>query len=474
MNFKTKPRNHQLEAFNTLKDLNCKGIFYDMGTGKSKISLDVLRYKCYQQNQVLLTLIVAPKVSLENTWIPEIEKHTSLAPYAEVVSGTSATRRQKLKLGNKRIFVINYEGIATVLPTLLKMKWDIIIADESQRIGSHKSQRTKNMLILSRIAKNRFALTGTPILRSPMKIFSQALFIDHGKVFGSNFFAFRNYFFEDANLSKARFIPREKYFPKYVLREDRKAEYEARLAQLSIIKTKDECLDLPPKGFEVLQIEMAPDQLSAYKQMEKELITLWEAGEAMVAANAAVATIRLRQITSGFMVLDGPEKKVVRFKSQPKLKALKTLLEDITPTAKVIIWACFRPDIHMLLKEFKQYNPASIFGDTKNTKLEQDKFNLDDSCRILIGNPQSAGVSLNLIAASYGVFYSQGFDPDDRLQGEDRCHRDGSQIHKNITYVDLVCKKSVDEVVVESLHNKENLSNNIMEVAKRLRRKEVR
>ncbi len=470
MNFKTKPRNHQLEAFSALKDLNCKGIFYDMGTGKTKISLDILRYKCYQQNEVLLTLIVAPKVSLENTWIPEIEKHTSLISYAEVLTGTSAVRRQKLKLRNKRIFIINYEGIATVLPTLLKMKWGMIIADESQRIGNHKSQRTKNMLLLSKIAKARFILTGTPILRSPMKIFSQALFTDHGKAFGTNFFAFRNYFFEDENISKARFIPREKYFPKYVLRKDRKAEYEARLSEFAIIKTKDECLDLPPKVFQRLDIEMGAEQLVVYKKMEKDLIALWESGEAMVAANAAVATIRLRQITSGFVVIDGPENKTIRFKQQPKLKALKTLLEDITPTAKVIVWACFRPDLLLLVETFKQYNPAQIFGGIKNTRAEQDKFNNDPSCRILIGNPQSAGVSLNLIAASYGVFYSQDFDPDNRIQGEDRCHRDGSQIHKNITYIDLICKNSVDEVVAESQKNKEDLSNNIIEVAKRLKR----
>ena len=46
------------------------------------------------------------------------------------------------------------------------------------------------------------------------------------------------------------------------------------------------------------------------------------------------------------------------------------------------------------------------------------------------------------------------------MQSEDRCHRIGQK--KKVTYVDLVCKGTVDEKIIHSLRNKINLASSVL------------
>ena len=64
------------------------------------------------------------------------------------------------------------------------------------------------------------------------------------------------------------------------------------------------------------------------------------------------------------------------------------------------------------------------------------------------------------IIANTVVYYSNSYDLELRVQSEDRAHRSGQT--KSVTYVDLVCPGTVDEMILKALRNKINISTAVM------------
>jgi SNF2 family DNA or RNA helicase len=390
-----------------------------------------------------------------------------MAKQVEILKGDKPTKLKLLDCQRFKIFIINYESVAGLKDRLLNYCFECMIVDESHRIKNIKADRTKNVIEVGRYVRYKYILTGSPILNSPIDIFSQYLFLDNGKTFGGNFFSFRNKYFVDVN---AGFNKKREYFPKFTVRTNLLPEINEKiLKQASVIKKVD-CLDLPSKIYENFYLEMSTEIKAAYKSMEKELITLFENDptQAMVASTAAVKLVRLSQITSGYLKL-ADTNTIKRFKENPKINAVKEILEEIAETAKVIIWAIFIENIKMLQEALVEYNPAVIYGETNDKFAEQEKFKNDTTCRIMIANPQAAGIAINLVEASYAIYYSQNFSLEHRLQSEDRCHRIGSEIHDKITYIDLIYQKTIDEKVCFALKNKQKLSDAVLGVINQMK-----
>jgi len=106
---------------------------------------------------------------------------------------------------------------------------------------------------------------------------------------------------------------------------------------------------------------------------------------------------------------------------------------------------------------------ATYYGDTENDEREQavENFqNADGELRFFVGNPRTGGYGLPLTAASVVVYFSNSFDLEVRLQSEDRAHRIGQT--KNVTYIDLISPKTVDEKIVQALRAKIDIANQVM------------
>ena len=88
--------------------------------------------------------------------------------------------------------------------------------------------------------------------------------------------------------------------------------------------------------------------------------------------------------------------------------------------------------------------------------------------KVLVGNPASAGVGLNLFQASVALYYSQGYNLEHRAQSEDRCHRSGSEIHDSVTYIDLSARGTVDEAVRAALAGKLELAEAVVELRRNI------
>jgi SNF2 family DNA or RNA helicase len=144
---------------------------------------------------------------------------------------------------------------------------------------------------------------------------------------------------------------------------------------------------------------------------------------------------------------------------------LSSILEETD--GKVIIWANYRYDIQRIEKMLKEaYGENSVgtyYGGVEQAERERviDEFqNPDSPLRFFVGNTQTGGYGITLTAASTVVYYSNNYDLEKRLQSEDRAHRIG-QTNK-VTYIDIVCEKTVDEKIVKALRKKQSIANLVL------------
>jgi SNF2 family DNA or RNA helicase len=221
-------------------------------------------------------------------------------------------------------------------------------------------------------------------------------------------------------------------------------------------------LDLPEKIYTKRQVDLTPEQHKAYKEMKEIALTFFEDGSVLTASTVMTQLLRLHQISCGHLVTESGETKV--FKNN-RITELMSILEEVD--GKVIIWANYRQDIRTIYdtisKKYGKETVATYYGDTPDEERQgivqkfQDK---DSSLRYFVGNQQTAGYGLTLTAASTVVYYSNNYDLEKRIQSEDRAHRIGQK--SNVTYIDLIAEKTVDERIVKALRNKINIASKVL------------
>src|SRR6202041_1640309 len=89
-----------------------------------------------------------------------------------------------------------------------------------------------------------------------------------------------------------------------------------------------------------------------------------------------------------------------------------------------------------------------------------EAFQTDPNVQIYLGHPGSGGIGVNLTISDTSIFYSRTFSLEHYLQARARNHRGGSKEagHEKITHYDLVCEDTIDELAVQKLANKMNMS----------------
>jgi len=320
------------------------GLFFEQGCGKTLTAISML-LKAYQNLGTLIpTLIVCPVIVVEN-WRKEFLFYSNLPPGDVIpLSGSGKKRLDTflksayLPTGNgtdvsskrvPKIFITNYKSLLMrdLFNAILSYRPEIQIFDESHRLKTYNSKTTKAAITLSDTGITKYILTGTPILKDPMDLFSQYRVMDEGKTFGKNFFVFRAIYFEDRNSN----MPRHVHFPKYVPRRDSLDTIRKKTSVTSMTIKKKNCLDLPPLIYQKMYVEMSADQNKHYEEMKRDFITYVDNDDACVAHIALTKALRLQQIVSGF--LPTHSKKEIGFKNNPRLLALREILEIVAVEA---------------------------------------------------------------------------------------------------------------------------------------------
>lgn len=433
--------------------------FFEAGTGKTRTCIEAI----LREPECWPVLVLAPKIVLEN-WVVEWEMFGGLTrEQVKVLQGPQKKKLELLETPEARVFITNYETLEneSVFEKLKSIEWGALVADESHKIKNPKALRTRRACALSLFAKRRYILSGTPLLRGSVDIFSQYAFLDHGKTFGTNFFTFRNRFFEDQNRYLRAMNPNVQW-ANWVPIKRKEEELKSLIATHSMSVQKSECLDLPPLIRQTIQVEMTKEQEEVYREMEEDMITFVKGG--VVSSNLAITkALRLQQIVSGFVTKDDGSNVV--FEDTPRDQALHELLEELTQSSKVIVWACWvqnQEGIRKFLSRKRKFKFAEILGTTKDREEQMRKFREDDDVRVLIGSQGAGGIGVNLVEASYAIYYSRNFSLEHDIQSEARNYRGGSEMHDKITRIDLVTPKTIDEKVLKALSEKQEINERII------------
>ena len=464
--FKTKPYKHQLTALEKSWNRETYAYFMEMGTGKTKVLIDNVAM-LYDKGKVNGALIIAPK-GVVGTWYNQ-ELPTHLPDHIEKVTTlwqSNITKEQSRKLGNLfktgeelHILIMNVEALSTTKGTDFARKFlsshnTLMAIDESTTIKNPSAKRTKNIIKLSEMSKYRRIMTGSPVTRNPLDLFSQCYFLDPFHLNHESYYSFRMRYaiMKTANIA-GRKIQLVSGFRNL-------GELSEKLKPFSYRVLKEDCLDLPDKIYMKRQIKLSSEQLKVYDQMRKEALAILN-GKQVTTVNALTQLMRLHQITCGhFTADDGSIQRI----PNNRVSELMDILEETE--GKAIIWAHYQYDITNIIKEIvKVYGPGSVvdyFGLTPQNERDPNrkKFQDNPKCRFLVGTPSTGGYGITLTAANTVIYYSNGYDLEKRLQSEDRAHRIRQK--KSVTYVDINAEDTVDEKIVKSLRKKINIASEVL------------
>ena len=464
--FKTKPYGHQLTALEKSWNKEIYAYFMEMGTGKTKVLIDNLAM-LYDKGKVDGALIIAPKGVIGTWHKQELPQH--MPDHIENVSvlwQANITKEQSRKLGNLfkttdelHILIMNVEASSTAKGSDFAKKFllshkTLLAIDESTTIKNPKAKRTRNIIEISRRAQYRRILTGSPVTKNPLDLYSQCEFLSPWLLNFQSYYAFRNRYAEMKTLHiHGRSIQVVSGFKNL-------NELSEKVKGFSYRVLKEDCLDLPDKIYMKRTITLTPEQKKVYDQMKKEALAVLN-GKSVTTVTALTQLMRLQQITCGhFSADDGT---IQTIKNNRTLE-LMDVLEEIE--GKAIIWAHFQHDIKTVIKAIeKEYGPGSVvdyYGLTPQDQRDgnRKKFQENDKCRFLVGTPQTGGYGITLTAANTVIYYSNGYDLEKRLQSEDRAHRIGQK--KSVTYVDILAEDTVDERIVKALRKKINIASQVM------------
>ena len=471
--FKTKPFEHQKEALKLSWAAKTYAYFMEMGTGKSKVLVDNIAM-LYDKGAIRGAVIVAPKGVYNNWYTQEFPIHMpDHVEHSMVLWEPSSTKKKQLELDTLfdgkeelKILIINVEAFSSKKGLDFAHRFlnifigkSLIGIDESTTIKNPTAKRTKSILKIGNLASYRRILTGSPVTKSPLDLYSQCEFLDVWHLGHPSYYSFRSRY---AKMVTRNFGGRQVQIvdPRDSYR--RLDELSDKLKTFSYRVLKEDCLDLPPKVFTKRIVELTAEQKKIYAKLKQVAMAFTENGKVMSTVNVMTQLMRLHQVTCGtFKADDGS---VTQLENN-RVQALMDCVEETE--GKVIIWATYREDIKKIVEALKKaYGEASTveYHGGVDATLRQDNIaqfqQVKGPTRYFVGNAQTGGYGITLTAANTVIYYSNSYDLEKRLQSEDRAHRIGQT--GSVTYVDLVAEGTIDEKIVKALIAKVNIANEIM------------
>lgn len=467
------PFDHQRREFESTRDFQYFAHFWEMGLGKSKVSIDTIQW-LWINGRIDSVIITAEKGYYMNWITSEFPAHWPQNLQLRITNfyvNSVADRKRMDKMltpipGVLDILLMNIEGISNVsmkgfdfCKKFLKTHAStMMIVDESTSIKSPKAGKTKNAVHLGTLCTYRRILTGTPITQSPLDMYSQCEFLKKGVLGFNSWTSFNSFYSIKQQVSLG---PNRSFMQTVGYRE--LEDLGRRLQPFSSRLLKKDCLNLPDKIYTTITVLPTEGQLKAIQQLKEE---------AMITMNSRLVTIdnalgllaKAQQIASGHIKDDdGNTHRIPSNKQQ----ALLELIEQIPADAKVIIWGYFKEDMHVIQETLAKVIPTyQVSGDIKQDErpLVVQQFRDHVGRCAFLASPRVAGKSITLNEAAYVIYYSNGFNLEHRLQSEDRNHRIGQT--STVNYYDLVVKNTPDVKVVAALKRKEVISATILQEVK--------
>lgn len=458
--FRSAPYAHQIEALRRYKDSKFFGLFFEMGCGKTKTTLDIAAWK-YLSGQIDSLLVIAPK-GVHEQWVkdevplhlPEqIEWYESFIWRPGKSKSKLEERAKALKPSpNFRIAAVNIDALSTDMGLDFCKKFALsgrcmVVIDESIYIKDKAAERSKGAMKLGSLAEVRVILNGAPITNGVQDLFSQLTFLSTSVLGITSFRIFQ-----------ATYLVMGGWEMRKVVGARNIEDLQNRIDKHCMRVLKEDCLDLPPRIYINREVELTTEQATLYDRLRKDFIAELESGVILDASLATTRLIRLQQVTWGY-VRDG-EKQVTRLRNN-RIDAIIDILRE--SPRKTIIWCKFREEIAMIAEalEADKIHFLEYHGGTKDRQDVKTKFQTEEKYQVLIAN-EAAYRGLNLTAATQVIWYSLTYSLDGYQQANDRCHRIGQ--HHPVTVIHLMSPKTVDVRILRALHGKRDIAESVLDI----------
>jgi len=442
--FKTKPFEHQIEGFKF-------GLKYDrfllgdeQGLGKTKQVIDIAVAKKLIRGYKHC-LIICGVNGLKWNWKSEISTHSDEKAHIlgakinskgkEVVGSSKDKLADLNNLPDSYFIITNIESLrdTDILNKIKELtqtgQIEMVVIDEIHKCKNPASQQGKAILQIK--AETKIAMTGTPLMNSPLDLFIVLKWLEFEK---HSFYQFKKHYCVMGG-----------YGGYEVVGYRNLGELQSNLESLMLRRLKKDALDLPDKLYSIEYVEMSAKQTKIYNEIKQEIKQ--QIDKIKISNNPLAQLIRLRQATGFTGILSS------QIKESAKLDRLEEIVEELVDNGeKAIIFSNWTEMTNVTYERLKRFNPAIITGETKDRKEQQEKFMTDPNCKIIIGTIGAMGTGLTLTAASTVIFLDSPWNRANKEQAEDRAHRIGTK--SNINIITLVCKDTIDERIEELINKK--------------------
>ena len=403
-----------------------------MGSGKTIVTLTAL-VELLADKVVSRVLVVAPLKVCKTVWRQEAAnwEHTQHLNIA-LCTGTEKDRLHALNL-NAEITLINFENLSWLFRKAggkgMKNVFDGLVIDELSKLKSVGGTQFKSLRPRLTDFVWRVGLTGTPVSEDWAGLFGQMMVIDGGVTLGTR---------KDNFMSKY-FFPTDYMRYNWEL-HDWAAAAMAKAIAPYVHTLPDYRSELPLCRYEVLSVTLPDNVREVYDTLQRDMVA-----EGVDAANAAVLSGKLQQVTSGFMYREDEE---------------TLLLSDFRITAAVA--ACKHGNTLLCYWYKEDYSRLLVaLGDAGLRVGTLATGDLEATCAswnageydVLLIHPRSAGHGLNLAqGGSRVLWFAPQWSRDLWEQTVARLWRRGQKNSVTVTTIEAV--DTIDNLVALRVSDK--------------------
>jgi len=454
-------RQYQKDAVKLLISQGCGGLLLDPGLGKTAIALcafAILKNKKINKR----LLVITPLRPMVATWPAELKKWKDFEglTYA-IIHGDD--KEEVLDL-DADIFLINPEAVPWLHENgrWRKLHADILCVDESTKFKNGTSKRFKALRLMLGTFTRRWILTGTPTPNGLLDLFGQIYILDQGNALGRFISHYKQEFFYPSGYGGYE------WKPKLGVAE----VIAARIAPMVLRLKAEDWLQMPELIFSDINVTLPPAARKTYREVEDQFITDIQ-NETIVAANAAVAGGKCRQITNGALYSanlgPGTGKRLYHTIHDAKVDALVDLVDELQGQPLLVMYE-FDHDYERILKALPG-TPVIGGGTSTKKSLEYIEAFNTGALPVLIGHPASMSHGLNLQEACSRVcWFGLTWNLEFYDQAIRRVYRQGQKANHVMVYR-IVAEDTLDEVVLEALKNKDKGQSGFMSLLRTFKRK---
>ena len=463
--------NHQKAGVLIARQLDRYAFFYDTGTGKTVMALEIMAEE--YENHGSRFLIISPKPVIKAAWLEDQQKffpHMRIFPFSRnmnpvdyrtlghgwwradgkrndalfhaAVTPTTAEEYQEKLLPYAQHFIINPQLFLTRPEEYLSLCRPLsgIIVDESVMLKNPATAYYKAMEKAVRKVRFLYLLSGKPAPNRFEDYYSQIRLIK-------------------PNIDLPRFADEDKFYND----QRQRKEYAKAVSRFSITVSKEDCFDLPKITYIRREIDLNPKAMSTYRNMRysqyQELEWIepdqrTEIDNIVFITHLRKAIAKLRQIAGGFIINSDDETGATSITDihTDKLNELLRIIDDLGES-QAIIWCCYQHENELICKELAKnnYTYSTAYGKTKDLDKSIDDFR-NTRVQLLVANPQTLKYGVTLVNCCYAVYYSLDFSYDNFYQSRDRIYRKGQT--RPCSYIFLLANQTIDNTIYQCIMNK--------------------